>query len=85
MRKNACCFTGHREIPPEDREPLRAALLSEIQRLYAEKGVTEFYTGGARGFDTMAKLCPCGCTSFCRAKGKATAGILRKSAATVKF
>ena len=54
MRKNACCFTGHREIPPEDREPLRAALLSEIQRLYAEKGVTEFYTGGARGFDTMA-------------------------------
>lgn len=39
---------------PEDREPLRAALLSEIQRLYAEKGVTEFYTGGARGFDTMA-------------------------------
>ena len=39
MRKNACCFTGHREIPPEDREPLRAALLSEIQRLYAEKGV----------------------------------------------
>ena len=54
MRKNACCFTGHREIPSEDREPLRAALLSEIQRLYAEKGVTEFYTGGARGFDTMA-------------------------------
>ena len=54
MRKNACCFTGHREILPEDREPLRAALLSEIQRLYAEKGVTEFYTGGARGFDTMA-------------------------------
>ena len=46
MRRNACCFTGHREIPPEDREPLRAALLSEIQRLYAEKGVTEFYTGG---------------------------------------
>ena len=38
MRKNACCFTGHREIPPEDREPLRTALLSEIQRLYAEKG-----------------------------------------------
>ena len=87
MRKNACCFTGHREIPPEDREPLRAALLSEIQRLYAEKGVTEFYTGGARGFDTMAaeavlkirEALPCGCTSFCRAKGKATAGILRKA------
>ena len=39
---------------PKTREPLRAALLSEIQRLYAEKGVTEFYTGGARGFDTMA-------------------------------
>ncbi len=35
--------------------------------------------------EKFAKLCPCGCTSFCRAKGKATAGILRKSAATVKF
>ena len=46
MRKHACCFTGHREILPEDREPLRAALLSESQRLYAEKGVTEFDTGG---------------------------------------
>lgn len=93
MRKNACCFTGHREIPPEDREPLRAALLSEIQRLYAEKGVTEFYTGGARGFDTMAaeavlkirETLPVRLHLICRAKGKATAGILRKSAATVKF
>ena len=39
--------------------------------------------------DTMlcAEMCirDSGCTSFCRAKGKATAGILRKSAATVKF
>lgn len=43
MRKNACCFTGHREIPPEDREPLRAALLSEIQRLCTE--TWEWYYG----------------------------------------
>lgn len=54
MRRNACCFTGHREILPADKEPLRTALLAEIQRLYTEKDVTEFYTGGARGFDTLA-------------------------------
>lgn len=37
MRKNACCFTGHREIPPEDREPLRAALLSEFKDYMQKK------------------------------------------------
>lgn len=53
MRQSACCFTGHRIVAREDRAPLETALRAEIASLYA-RGVTAFYTGGARGFDTMA-------------------------------
>lgn len=53
MRQKTCCFTGHRIIAKEDREPLETALGTEILHLY-EKGVTEFCTGGAKGFDMMA-------------------------------
>lgn len=54
MRRNSCCFTGHRAIPQEDVVALKHALRSEIERL-AQKGVTEFYAGGARGFDMLAE------------------------------
>lgn len=53
MRRNACCFTGHRAIAPEDRVPLQTALRAEIRAL-CERGVTAFYAGGARGFDMLA-------------------------------
>lgn len=53
MRRNACCFTGHRAVAPADRAPLQTALLREVQALYA-RGITAFYAGGARGFDTLA-------------------------------
>lgn len=53
MRRNTCCFTGHRAIARVDREPLHTALRQEILRLYA-RGVTEFCAGGARGFDMLA-------------------------------
>ena len=53
MRRNACCITGHRAVAPADRAPLQTALLREVQALYA-RGVTAFYAGGARGFDTLA-------------------------------
>lgn len=56
MRRNACCFTGHRIIAKADRAPLAAALEAEVRRL-ALRGVTEFYAGGARGFDTLAAEC----------------------------
>ena len=64
-RKNTCCFTGHREIPAEEHDLLRAKLRGTIRLLYKE-GYTGFVTGGAVGFDTMAaqevlrlkKLCP---------------------------
>ncbi len=53
MQRNACCFTGHRVIAKADRDPLRSALSAEIRALYA-RGVTRYYAGGARGFDTLA-------------------------------
>lgn len=56
MRKNSCCFTGHRIIARADRAPLTSALEAELERLFA-RGITEFYAGGARGFDTIAAEC----------------------------
>lgn len=53
MRRKACCFTGHRIIAQADRAPLYAALRAEIRALAAQ-GVTDFYAGGALGFDTLA-------------------------------
>lgn len=50
-----CCFTGHRHIEKERAMALSAALDRCIADLYAE-GYTEFCTGGARGFDTLAAL-----------------------------
>ncbi len=49
----SCCFTGHREIPPEKYNRLYTELKQNICRL-CRQGCTEFYTGGAQGFDTMA-------------------------------
>ena len=54
MREHACCFTGHRMISAQDRPALEYALRGEIRRLY-ESGVTEFYAGGAVGFDMLAE------------------------------
>lgn len=49
------CFTGHRAIPTAHYAPLCDLLTWEIRRL-AASGATEFRTGGALGFDTMAAL-----------------------------
>ena len=51
-----CSFTGHRKIPAYEREALEKQLESVVRRLIS-KGVRNFYTGGALGFDTMAALC----------------------------
>ena len=53
---SACCFTGHREIPAEQYTELRARLAQEIETCI-QTGVTEFRTGGALGFDTLAAQC----------------------------
>ena len=53
MKSKSVCFTGHRELDPERipsiREDLREAI--EIQ---IERGFTDFYNGGARGFDLLS-------------------------------
>lgn len=50
-----CCFTGHRTIEPAQRALLVERLDRLLEQLAAE-GYTEFRTGGARGFDTLAAL-----------------------------
>lgn len=53
MKKQTCCFTGHRKIPPEQYEEIIKRLKSEITAMI-QQGVIYFGTGGALGFDTMA-------------------------------
>lgn len=50
-----CCFTGHRHIDKNKTAALSVALDRCIAALF-EEGFTEFRTGGARGFDTLAAL-----------------------------
>ena len=53
MREDACCFTGHRDIPPEILLALAAKVEAEVLELIAY-GIRYFYAGGALGFDTLA-------------------------------
>ena len=53
--KKSVCFTGHRTIA-EDKEKLSARLYALLERLVTEKKVTDFYTGGAVGWDALAAL-----------------------------
>lgn len=52
-RLHACCFTGHRDIPPEILPTLAAKLEAVILELIADD-IRYFYAGGALGFDTLA-------------------------------
>ena len=54
MNKSVC-FTGHRTIA-EDKEKLSARLYALLERLVTEQKVTDFYTGGAVGWDALAAL-----------------------------
>lgn len=55
MKERACCFTGHRNILQEHNIPIQRVLTNVIFAL-ASRGISTFYTGGARGFDTFAAL-----------------------------
>lgn len=56
INRNAiCCFTGHRDIAPQDAQALRERLDHVISVLIS-KGVRVFRCGGAVGFDTLAAL-----------------------------
>ena len=51
-RLSSCFFTGHRDfLPGDDGDYLAEAVEALIAR-----GVTHFYAGGARGFDTCAEI-----------------------------
>ena len=52
----SACFTGHRMIS-EEATLLEQRLYSVLEKLVAEEGVTDFYVGGAVGFDTLAERC----------------------------
>ncbi len=49
------CFTGHRTIA-EEKEKLSARLYALLERFVTEQKVTDFYTGGAVGWDALAAL-----------------------------
>lgn len=51
--KNSACFTGHRIIAKEEISALRNKVYEIAEKLILE-GVTDFFCGGAIGFDTLA-------------------------------
>lgn len=53
MRKDTCCFTGHRRLSA-DQENLLVARLDTLLPRLVEQGVHYFGAGGALGFDTLA-------------------------------
>lgn len=55
MSKTAC-FTGNR-ILSEDAKKLFDRLYTVLKTVAVEKGITDFYAGGAVGFDTVAAKC----------------------------
>ncbi len=52
MENKSCCFTGHRDIDPE-KIPLIEEKTREVIKEYIGKGFTDFYNGGAIGFDLL--------------------------------
>jgi len=56
LRSRTCCFTGHRDIPEEERLQICRRAEIAIRQLH-NRGVRYFGVGGAIGFDTiMAQL-----------------------------
>lgn len=51
--KNSCCFFGHRKISASEIQTVVANLDREIDTLI-QKGVADFISGGALGFDQIA-------------------------------
>ena len=53
MKKETCCFTGHRKIRKEDEAAIRAKIREQVLPLL-EQRVSAFMVGGAMGFDMLA-------------------------------
>ena len=52
-RQKTCCFTGHRDIPPQDLKGILNRTEKIVRRLICQ-GVVFFGVGGAIGYDTEA-------------------------------
>lgn len=63
MASKSCCFTGHRVIEASKFIYVKHRLLTVIEELIGN-GITDFYAGGALGFDTVAAF------SVLEAKGR---------------
>lgn len=55
MREKTCCFTGHRDIPAEQRREVFRKTEIAVESLI-KRGYLYFGAGGALGFDTIAAL-----------------------------
>ena len=53
MREQTCCFTGRRELPPQELDQIVEGLKTTIAALIT-KGIRYFGAGGALGFDVLA-------------------------------
>lgn len=53
MQTKRCCFTGHRSIIVNNA--LKGRLWDSLCRLVEEYSVTDFYAGGAVGFDMLCE------------------------------
>ncbi len=53
MKSKSVCFTGHRDIPLDKEKYIKEAVRDVILELY-DLGYTDFYAGGASGFDLIA-------------------------------
>ena len=53
MKRQTCCFTGHRKIPLNQLEQLTQRLKDAVTACIQE-GYLYFGAGGALGFDTLA-------------------------------
>jgi len=54
-RYRSCSFSGHRDIPEAEISKIYAHLTPLLRELI-DNGCTDFYAGGALGFDTIAAL-----------------------------
>ena len=52
-RNKTCCFTGHRNIPENEKEIIKEKLKNILHELIS-KGVIWYGNGAARGFDLLA-------------------------------
>lgn len=53
MKEKTCCFTGHRNLLPQEEKEISQRLTQTLIRLI-QSGVQYFGAGGAIGFDTLA-------------------------------